>query len=1101
MTKWVSIRVLTLLVICLAAAGQLTAQVTTSEIIGTVVDEQGAVVPNAVVTAIHEPSGTKYTSVTNSEGRYTLPALRVGGPYTVTVERQGFSKQERKDIMLGLGNTSTVDITLGVAGVGAEVTVTSDYTFNEGRTGAATSVPRTTIETLPTLNRTITDFTRLTPQAGRDGSFAGQDNRMNNITVDGSYFNNSFGLRALPGDTSGVSPISLDAIEEVQVNIAPFDVRQGNFVGAGVNTVTRSGTNDYKGSFYYLWRHPGLVGRDAGANKFNPGDFKYKNWGFRVGGPLPFFNFGEHNDNMFISGKNKLFFFFSYENEEESRPATTYEANTGGQPVGGNTTRVLASDLDALSSYLRTNFNYDTGPYQGYPALIPGEKYLARVDYNINDTNKAHFRYIHLDSSRDALTSGSSSAGSGRGVNTTNWLGFQNSGYSILENIRSLVGEWTSTYGGRASNTLIMGYTKQDESRGYKSELFPFIDILKDGVPYTSFGFEPFTPNNELRYNTFQIQDNLTFYRGRHTYTGGLSYELYRSENVFFQQSQSVYVYNSLADFYADANGYLANPTRTTSPITLNRFQVQWTNIPGMDKPVQPLKVNYWGFYGQDVWKMRDNFTLTYGLRADVPFFAATGFVNPVANALTFRDDDGSAVQYRTEKLPDPNILWSPRVGFNWSPFNSGDLQVRGGTGVFTGKPAYVWISNQIGTNGLLTGSQNVTNTMTRPFHPDTRHYWPATVTGAPAATFALAVTEPDFKFPQLWRTNIGADLRIPLGLVLSGEVIYSRDVNGIYYVQANLPAAQTTFNGPDNRPRWTSNRINSAVSDAIVLKNQNDGRSWSVGGSLEKPYWHGFYAKAGYNYGITKNTVDPGSIANGSWFNNPYVGDPNNPGLGISNFSPKNRFFATASYTIDYFKFGSTSFSAFWETRNWGNTSYVYSSDLNGDGGSGNDLLYVPKDVSEMNFVQPSGFAFTVAQQQEAFEKFIQADDYLRTRRGQYAERGAAFLPLVTRVDFSARQEVYFKTGNRKHRFQISANILNFGNLLNKEWGLGTVFNVTNGVNNATPLVPRGPDSSGRPTYTLNVTGGALLSDPYRKTAGTGDVYRIQLGLRYIFD
>ena len=1074
------------------------AQVTTSEMVGRVVDSQGNAVAGATIEAVHKPSGTVYTAVTNDAGRFALPAMRVGGPYSVKVIQAGFNEQTVDNLQLSLGAAATVNFTLSTAiNETVEVTSNDNEIFSESRTGASTNISGELVETLPTISRRINDFTRLTPQAGGGGTFAGQDNRLNNITVDGSYFNNSFGLAGQPGDRTGVSPISLDAIEAIQVNISPYDVRQGNFVGAGVNTITKSGTNSYHGSVYYLFRKPSLVGKEAGNTAFDPGEFDYKNWGFRVGGPLPFFNFGENDGPMFITGKNKLFFFFSYENENLTQPGTTFRANTGGEPVEGNTTRVLASDLDALSAYLRQNFNYETGPYQDYSQSTPAKKYLFRTDYNINSTNRLSLRYIQLDSSTDVLESNSSSLGFGSRRSNRNSLNFENSNYQILENIRSFVGEWNTTIGSQAANSLIVGYTKQDESRGYKGTFFPLVDILEGGSTYTSFGFEPFTPNNELRYKSLQVQDNLTFYRGAHTISTGVSFERYQSENVFFPGSQSVYVYNSLADFYTDANDYLANPNRTTSPISLRRFQVRWSNVPGLDKPLQPLKVNYVGFYGQDVWKLRDNLSLTFGLRTDVPFFGETGFANAQVDGLTFRDENGQTVQYSTSKLPDANLLWSPRAGFNWSPFKSGRVQVRGGTGVFTGRPAYVWISNQIGNNGVLTGFEQRDNTNTRPFDPNPDRYKPTSVTGAPATSYELALTEPSFKFPQIWRSSLAADVKIPFGLVGGVEFLYSKDVNGVYYINANQTAPNTTFTGADTRPRWTtSNRINSFITSAVVLKNQNVGKTWNLAFSLEKPFSKGLWFKGAYSYGESKNTVDPGSIAFGSWNNNQHSGNPNNPGLGYSAASAGHRFFGTMTYRKEYFKFGATSVSMFWETRTGGNASYTFSGDLNGDGGTSNDLIYIPRDISEMNFEQftSSGTTFTAAQQAAAWDAFINQDPYLSKNRGKYAQRGAAFLPFTTNVDFSVAQDIFAKIKGTRHSFQIRADILNFGNLLNHNWGIGQSFNSTQ------PLIARPADAQGRALYRLRNFGSNLISGSYVPTAGTSDVYRIQIGLRYTF-
>ena len=434
---------------------------------------------------------------------------------------------------------------------------------------------------------------------------------------------------------------------------------------------------------------------------------------------------------------------------------------------------MLASDLNTISALLSNSFDYETGTYENVDKLTPAKPFLVKTDYNLNNSNKISFRYSQLNSSTDVLLSTSSSLGFGRNSGTnTNFLGYKNSNYSILENYKSGIGEWNSTIGTTMSNSLTVGYTTNDESRGDVGTLFPFIDILDGaGVAYTSVGSEPFTPNNELRYNTFQLQDNFTKYTSRHSLTFGVSLEKYNSENVFFPGKQSSYVYNSLADFYTDLNGYLANPNRTTSPVSLRRFQVRYSNIPGQEKPIQPLEVWYTGGYAQDVWRPKSNVTLTAGIRMDVPIFGDTAYPNANADLMTFRDETGAAVQDQTGKLPNSTPLWSPRLGFNWDVSSDQTTQIRGGTGVFTGKPAYVWISNQIGNTGVLTGFIQDENVTSRPFHPNPDFYKPATVTGAPAASVELNVSDPDFKFPQTWRTNIGVDHKLPWGMIGTGGV------------------------------------------------------------------------------------------------------------------------------------------------------------------------------------------------------------------------------------------------------------------------------------------------------------------------------------------
>jgi hypothetical protein len=1066
--------------------------VTTGSITGTVLDAQGQAVPGATVVAVHDPSGTRYEATTRGDGRYSLPGLRVGGPYTVTASLTGFQPQSRKDVVVNLGVATNLDLTLRDVAVTEEITVTAEASeiFSSDRTGAATTVNREALATLPTVSDRVNDFARLSPQytgGPFGGSFVGQDNRLNNITVDGSYFNNSFGLAGQPGDRTGVTPISTAAIEEIQVNVAPYDVRQGNFVGAGVNMVTRSGTNTFRGSGYYWFRDNGLVGTEAKGQTYDPGQFDFRRLGAWVSGPVI---------------KDKLFFFGSFEDDKLTFPGTTFRANTGGETVGGNVTRVRASDLDALGQYLQSNFDYETGPYQDYDFETPARRYLAKLDYNLNATNKISLRYTHLDSKTDVLLSNSSSLGFGNRRTNTTGLNFQNSNYKILENIRSGVAEWNSIYGSNRANSLIVGFNYSDESRESLGTFFPLVDVLEGGTVYTTFGFEPFTPNNELRYKSFQIQDSFTWTRDSHTLVFGATAQRYKSENVFFPGSQSVYVFSSLADFYTDANGYLANPSRTASPVTLRRFQVRWNNIPGQEKPIQPLEVWYTGLYAQDDWQLSRRVKLNYGLRLDVPFFGETGYQNANADALTFRDEDGSPVQYQTAKLPDANILWSPRVGVNWDVTGDRSTQVRGGTGVFTGPPAYVWISNQIGNTGVLTGFAQLDNTVLRPFNPDPDAYKPTNITGAPASSYELALTDRNFKFPQSWRTNLALDQKLPFDLVGTAEFIYNRDVNGIYYINANLPAAQTRFTGADTRPRWTGNRIHPFIPNATVLNNQDVGRSWHVSAALERRFRQGLL-KTAYGYFEAKNTVDPGSIAFGSWAGNQMSGDPNNPGLSYSGRG--HRFYVAGTYRFDYLKFGATSFGFIFEGRSQGTASYIFSGDLNGDGSTNNDLIYVPRNTSEMNFqtFTQGGRTFTAAEQAAAWDAYINQDEYLRNRRGQYAERNGVLLPMVWRMDFTVAQDLFKNVGGARHSLQFRMDVLNFTNLLNSDWGVGQrlVGSTTTAPVNSQILVSAGADAQGQALYRMRVLNNQLLTRSLETTAFEQDVYRVQFRLTYSFN
>lgn len=1086
------------------AVGAAMAQgVTTSSISGMIKDQAGVTIPGASIIAVHEPSGTTYGTVSLTDGKFNIPSMRIGGPYTVKVSFIGYRESVYKDIYLSLGAASNLNVSLvEESQTLEEVIVTADRgdIFSTERTGASTNIRKETINALPTIARSINDFTRLTPQASGK-SFVGADTRFNNITVDGSIFNNSFGLGDQPGARTGSTPISLDAIEEIQVNIAPFDVRQAGFVGAGVNAVTRSGTNELSGSVFYNLRNQKFVGDKAHGVEVATTDFDVKQYGFRLGGPII---------------KNKLFFFANGEFERKSEPATAYTANSGSETVGGTKTRVLRSDLDALSTFLRDSIGYATGPYEGYNNETTSDKLLFKLDYNISQNHKASLRYNSLNSQTDILTSNSTSLGFGNRRTNTNALNYQNSNYIQLEKLQSIIGELNSTFGTKIANNFIIGYTYQNEDRDSRGDFFPLVEIQQAASTYITFGFEPFTPANKLSYKTFQMQDNVTIFAGKHTFTAGFNIERFSYKNVFFPGSQSVYVYNSLSDFYTDAREYHTDiqdgtVDRIVSPVSLRRFQLRYVNpsVVNGNEPVQPTKVLYMGAYLQDQFSPIDGLNITGGIRVDVPKFSNTGFNNETVEGQTYVDQNGKAYKINTAALPEAKALISPRIGFNFDLKGKQLTQFRGGTGLFTGRPAFVWISNQIGNNGVLTGFDQVDNATSHPFNPDPTAYIPPTA-NLPTS-YEIAATDPNFKFPQVWRTNLAIDQKLPFDLVGTLEYIYSKDVNGMAYFNANLTPTDTTFlGGADTRPRYvpTDPKINANAVNAIVLTNSNKGYSHSFSIKLEKPFKKGFNAMAAYNFGIAKNTIDPGSIASGSWRGNQISYDPNNPANAFSNSDQRHRVIASLSYRKEYAKYFATQVSLFWEARNQGRTSYIYSTDANGDGQI-NDLLYVPKNVGEMVFQDydpdgagPAGL-YTAADQAADFEEYIKQDKYLSERRGEYAERNGAILPWVARADFSLVQEFFLFTGNSKKRntLQLRIDIINIGNLINNKWGVGWA------INQNRPIRHQGTSPTGTQIHRLNVLGVATdgtltkLTESYRRDASINDVWQAQFGLRYIFN
>jgi hypothetical protein len=1083
----------------LGFAVQTSAQVTTSAMSGKITDDKGEALIGASVVAVHTPSGTRYGTTTNEDGRYILPAIRVGGPYTVTVSYTGYKEQNKENVYVSLGTRANVDISLkeDVIELGViSVTGNRNDIFSSDRTGAAVNITSDAFNATPTLSRNFQDFARLVPQA-RGNSFAGQDDRLNNITIDGSIFNNSFGLAGQPGGRTGTAPISLDAIEEIQFNLAPYDVRQSGFVGAGINAVTRSGTNQISGSVFGNLQNASFIGTKARDRDFTVSDFDNVQAGFRLGGPII---------------KNKLFFFVNAEIERRNEPFQR-RALQPGETAGGNISNVPVADLDRVSNLLRTNFGYETGPYEGYNFENSSDKFLAKLDYNLSDKHKVSLRYSQLNSFRDVIVSGSSSLGFGNrsGLNS---LSFQNSNYLQYENISSIIGEVNSVFG-KFANKFSVGYTHQNEDRGSRGDFFPLIEILRNGQPYISAGFEPFTPANQLSYGTYQLQNNLSMYLNKHTITAGLNVERMEFKNVFFPGSQGVFVYNSINDFETDLLDFKTNPNRTTSPVSLRRFQYRYANgsldLPinetlGVSEPEQPTKVWYAGLYLQDEWEVKSNLNVTFGVRADVPIFDETGFENPGVAQMTFLG--GRKVS--TAKLPDPKVLFSPRLGFNWDVMNDKSIQLRGGTGIFTGRPAFVWISNQIGNNGVLTGFEQIDNTNTRPF-TTTPLQFIANPNALPTS-YELALTDPNFKFPQVWRSNFAADVKLPLGIVGTVEFIHSQNVNAINYININQREASATFAGPDDRPRYPGSgltgaafnnaaRLNPAVVNAVYLTNTNQGSAYTTTFQLEKRFDKGLFARAAYTFGESKDLIAAGSIAAGSWNGNPTVRGNNNADLAFSNNDQRHRFLGAVTYRKEYLGFTASQIGLIFESRNIGRYSYVYNQDMNGDGLNGNDLIFVPNNASDLRFLSltTGGVTFTPEQQAAAYNAFIDQDPYLSTRRGLYAERNGALLPWITTLDFSFAQDFYINAGGKRNTLQLRLDCFNFTNLLNSKWGVGQ------SVIQTRPLSFAGVAADGTPQYRMQtVTVGGqpqLISETFQYTNFLSDVYRFQLGLRYTFN
>ena len=1150
---------------------------TTAAMSGVISDSKGQGLPGATVIAVHTPTNTQYVAPTNADGRFNIQNMRVGGPYTVKVTFVGFQDVNRNGILLTVGQNERVDVKLNDSSTQlGEVVVSGrqNPVINAGRTGAATTIQREQIERLPTLNRSFADFTRLTPQANGLG-FGGRSGAFNNFTVDGAIFNNAFGLSPTVGGQASAQPISIDAIEQIQVSIAPFDVRQGSFTGAGINAVTRSGTNRFTGSLYFFNRNQSkyFLGRKVGSQEVPVNDFLLRNFGGRVGGAII---------------KDKLFFFVSGERERRTDPPSgNFTASADGRQADGTSvSQVSEGQLNTLSSFLNTNYGYNTGPYQNFSQRQNSDKLTVKLDWNINANHRFNVKYNLLRSVADIPPSNSGSltnqGATGR-QGTAFGLPFLAAYYEINNNLDSYIAELNSTFGARFSNNMTAGYTAFRDFRATASTPFPFVEI-GNGVGITGvtgtqvpnatttvFGYEPFTGNNLLNTDVYQFGDNFTAYLGKHNVTVGTYNEYYKFRNGFAPNLNSYYRFNSLEDFYSNTGFTYNRADNGLTPLAAGaaranptQFQNQFAANATGDFPFAEIQAAQFGLYVQDEYSPLSNLRLTLGLRGDLPVVRSDVAQNTAVAALTFRDGE----RINTGELPKRAVLFSPRLGFNWDVNDDKLTQVRGGTGIFTGRVPFVWLSNQASNNGVLFGSNfansaatGITTTFNR-FNPNPQYYVPGTPGGpiaGPATAntaYNLAVTASDFKYPQVWRTNLAVDQQLPGGIVGTLEGFYTKDLNSVYHQNVNLPGSEEApinrSAGPDQRPIFytfgapqagantglvtttANNRIygllpppnpnpnnlpnsNTAarpnISDAIVMRNTNRGYSYALTAQLQKTFSNGLFASFAYTYTDAKSVNDGGSIAQSIWRDRQISGDPNAEALSYSSFMQRHRVIAVASYRREYIGRLATSLSVFYTGAPAGRFSYVYNGDMNGDAQTGNDLMYVPRNradivLRDITFSPAQGGGVLTADQQyAALDAYINQDDYLKTRRGEYAERNGAEFPWLHQIDLKLIQDLFQNIGENRNTLQLSLDVFNVGNLLNSDWG------TLKQTNRSNPLSFAGYTVQGQPAFTFpyltnqslangSVVQGVPLSQTFRDNVGSiGSRWQAQVGIRYLFN
>ena len=1113
MSKWKPFLICILLL--LPFAGRLLAQETTSDIIGQVLNGKEPVA-GATVTILHVPTNTKVVTTTRKDGRYNIAGLRVGGPYTVTITNVGFKDTKQENVFLTLGEDFTADFALVPESKELQEVVVSagrqNKVFNNSRTGEQEILNRAQIEQLPTINRSIQDFTKLEPTSS-GLSFAGANSGENNITVDGADFNNSFGLSSTLGGQAGAQPIALDAIDQIQVNIAPYDVREGGFTGAGVNSVTRSGTNKFRGAVYDYIKGPGLQGYKVDDNVVARTPYTFNTLGASLGG-------------AFIP--NKLFFFVNAEQDLQTAPATSIVASTASNPPqAGVVSQANADTLAALANYLEKTYNYNPGAFQGYSFKTNSYKVNARVDYNISNANVLTLKYNYLKSYQDEFPSGSRSVGgsglvtTGAGAPGTYGMPFFGAGYRINNNLNVYIAELNTRFGNKASNKLQVGYTRERDFRTPQSssDVFPFVDILNNGTVNTSFGYEPFTYNNKLFMDSYQATDIFQLYKGAHELTFGTQNSYKKYQNAFAPSWNGVYQFASLDAFLTGQNAEF--------------YAQDYSTLPGAAFPWAYAAATNLSLFAQDKWRATSNFTLTYGIRLDNTDYKQDFTDNPHFDQLTFLN----GATYNVGKAPQSFLVVSPRVGFNWDVKHDRSLQVRGGAGIFEGPPPFVWLENQAANNGVQLGSFTEKNV---PFFQTAQgglnNY--LTTTGQTQTStplgYSVDVASHNFKYPSKLRTSLGIDKKLPDNWIITGEFTYSKDIQATYMYNANLNETNgfALNNGGDNRERFisptnaNSNKYyyagtslqNPNLGNVIVLANSHKGYSYSAVAKIQKN-WHNLTVSVAYAYSQVKSVMETGSTASTLWASRAVANtDPNAATLAHPSWYQPNRVIAYGNYKIPEGKFLATTIGFVFEAAPNGVTSYVYNGDLNGDGNTSNDLIYIPKSATDINLVDVSSVGTktnqttngvttgtptdprTAAQIWTQLNNFINQDHYLYKHRGQYAQANSVVEPWFKHLDMHVNQDFYLTTHNgTKHTLSLSFDLINVGNFLNRNWGLAKT------VSTASFLKFEGMAADGKTPLMSFPYSDATNQVPYTNSfsysTSTFSRWQMQLGARYVFN
>ena len=1091
------------------------AQVTTSALSGKVsLKDTKEEVIGATVSVLHEPSGTRYTAVTNMDGRFTIQGMRTGGPYEVSVSYIGFETKVIKGVMLQLGETYNLPVWLTEdTNELTEVVVSGRATkFTTEKTGASTNITNQMIANLPTVSRSITDVTRLSPYGGNGMSFAGSDGRTANFTVDGANFNNNFGLSPnLPG---GGNPISLDAIEELQVVVSPFDVRQTNFIGGGVNAITKSGTNTFKGTAYIYHQNENMRGDAIEREQLAGSRTKDQKttYGFTLGGPIL---------------KDKLFFFANAEISVIPTVTNRWRGADAENPADADNyvSRTTTADLQAVSDYVAQRYGYDTGSYSSFPADEKNHKFLIRLDWNITDRHHLALRYNYTKNRNWSTPNASSMDGGPRMPDarmSNASMSYANSMYAMDNIVHSLSFDLNSRLTDNISNQFLATYSKLDDIRSSDSSEFPFIDITKDNNNYISLGYELFTWNNAVHNTVWNLRDDVTWYQGTHKVMGGISFEHQMADNMYMRNGTGYYRFNITDAMYS--GGVLdASKLFNSNP----EIVALTYGYGGETEPAARVQFNKLGIYAQDEWNVNDKLKLTYGLRIDGLFFNNKDLMTNQA----IYDFDYNGTHIDTGKWPTSKFTLSPRIGVSWDVFGDKSLKVRGGTGLFSGRLPLVFFTNMPTNSNMVqykgvwngTGSNSGAKTDMTQFAGNImtgttlRDYLIANNLG-PAdispdkgtAGSTINAVNPDFKMPQVWKTSVAVDYQIPVSFPFTAtvEAIFNKTINAVCISDWSIKdvGGFARLNGVDNRAMYDdykytydANGVIKQLPNAYVLDNTSKGYGWSFNLTLNAQPFEWMSLMAAYTHTVNKElTGMPGSDASSAFTYIPTVQGPNHVSLHNSQFVTPDRFVASATLHDK----SNNHYSIIYETwRGGNNTSYLITNDMNGDGYN-YDLAYIPTDAE----VATNQFRFVSADDRDRFMDFVHSNDYLKDRQGKYAEAYSHYSPWVHRVDISYKHDFKLDLGKTKHTLQVSLDMKNVLNFFNSSWGVSKIANTdfsttpSNGVQYSRILKYEGVDADGYATFSTPkaINGNTTVWKPYHNI---GQCWYASVGIKYFFN